>query len=354
METETNTPPEFNSFPDFMAVLDDQDLIVSFVTQSSCLVIFAIIVEMIFPIHRRLRLESLSETFDFLGKKVNKAENKHHETSLAGMLLPVLIVLLFFMLALIFEVIAGAVDVISFLALIVLLNYHDIHHQAGLLTKLLEGEDKKRARNLLSMLCLRDSQNLSVMGMCKAGCENITSKMQENFAVICWFYAAGFKGALVMKLVCVLARTYNMKLEQNRVFGLSSFRIRELMIFIPSVLYAVSVCLFNLALSVRTVMTGIVRGAKSYHSAAGGMVLGAVGIVTDIQLGGPRYYGERFVRYDGLGGNRNPEPRDLMLVLRRQRWATMAFVLCCLCAETYGFTHPPVAPEIPEAIEQAI
>lgn len=318
-----------------LRLIGDEQRILNFISQSSSIVLCAILIEMIFPIPRMFRLDSLTQTFGYLGLKVNKPDNQPHEARMAGYLMPLLILLVFFALALVLQIMADADCIISAVAMVVLLNYHTVHHETRLLRKLLLASDKKRARGYISRICLREGHNLSEMGMCKAGCENIASRMQENFAVICWFMAGGFKGALLMKLICVIARAYNRKLRANAQFGRGSSELREVLIYIPSLLYALCLALFNFALSFTTIIDGLHRGARDYPCRSTGMVFGTIGRMTGIRLGGPRYYGEDFVRFADIGGTRNPQVSDLRLILRRCRFATLCFMLCCLVLQTF-------------------
>lgn len=318
-----------------VALLGDEQRLLDFISQSSTIVLCAILIEMIFPLPRMFRLDSLTQTFEYLGLKVNKPDNQPHEARMAGYLMPLLILLVFFALALVLQIMAAADTVISAVAMVVLLNHHAIHHETRLLRKLLLAEDKKRARGYISRICLREGHNLSEMGMCKAGCENIASRMQENFAVICWFLIGGFKGALLMKLICVIARAYNRKLRANEQFGRGSSELRELLIYIPSLLYALCLALFNFSLSFSTVIDGLHRGARDYPCRSTGMVFGTLGRMLGIRLGGPRYYGNDFVRFADVGGIRNPQVSDLRLILRRCRFATLCFMLCCLTVQTF-------------------
>lgn len=310
-------------------LLANQSLIIDFLSQSYCIVLFAFLFEMFIPIPQALRISKFNETFLYLGKKVNKPSNSAQEKTFAGIILPLMIITIFLFISLLFGFIANFDSVISFIMLVLVLENRLAIKDASKLYKLLHKNQKEDARVYLQKIVLRDCDNLSYMGLCKAACENIILRMFINFAIICWFVALGFTAAIIMRLCCELCRTYNKKLSEYSDFGIGIYRITQAMLAIPAYIFS----MFFL-LSVKTSFITSTRVSTNYYAHISGLILGLIGSNLNIQLGGPRYYKGEFVRYDDIGGMQNPKAISILQAMRKMRFTTLTLILILISLQS--------------------
>ena len=322
-----NINSDFNDIKSLL--LANQSLIIDFLSQSYCIVLFAFLFEMFIPIPKALRISAFNETFLYLGKKVNKPTNKKKKKTFAGIILPLMIIIVFLFISLLFGFIADFDIVISFMLLILVLETRPAIKDATKIYKLLRKNQKEDARTYLQTMVLRDCDNLSTMGICKAACENIILRMFINFAIICWFVVCGFTGAIIMRLCYELCRTYNKKLSEYKDFGIGIYRITQAMLAIPAYIFS----MFFL-LSVKTSFITSKRVSTSYYAYISGIVLGLVGSNLNIQLGGPRYYKGEFVRYDDIGGMQNPRDISILKSMRKMRFTTLMLILILISLQS--------------------
>lgn len=292
--------------------------------ESALILLTALIAEMFLPLPSRFKLSGLEDIFRRLSYKVNRNGIDPTQRSFAGFFLPVLILITLLIPLLTAEAITGFDGFISLIVMILVLEMHFPQKKAEEIYSLLKRDSKDQAKKALSYTVLRDTGRLSAMGIAKAACESIILRsFQGWFAVMIWYFIAGTEGALIMQCITVMNRAFNAKLKENSLFGLTVFRIHQLMLIIP----AAALCLFMM-ISTKPFkhFAGGFAAVQIYQAPVSGFVLGCVGSALDIKLGGPRFYQGELVRYPDLGGSKDPYAQSVLDAMRKIRFCGI-----CLC-----------------------
>lgn len=306
--------------------------VLAFLSQESSIMLLALVVELIVIVPNKFRISAFADTFSYLSKKVNKKSYASHDKIFAGFLLPSLIIIIFYLLIVIFDILADFDSFISFIVLILVLDNHQIANDSIKIFKLLNRNQKDQARLYLQNMVLRDCHNLSTMGICKACCENIAIRSFVNFAILFWFMLASFEGAVIMRLCYELAHIYNMKKEEYRFFGVGSFRIEQTLLFFPALIFI----LFNACnLNYKKFINEALRANKTYPAYNTGLILGTIGLKLDLKFGGPRYYGKELIRYENIGGSQNPTPDSILKLMHKMRFYTIILCIIFLISQNF-------------------
>ncbi len=273
--------------------------------------------EMLLPFSAMVNLSSLVPTFQALAKKVNNSSHSLSQRYFSGFMLPFLILVIFLLLLGVLELVSGFDLVVSLVLLVFLLRFYSTQNLILKIKELIDRQEIQKARRILSDSLLRDTEKLSAMGLCKAGCEHTVLKLFSSwFAVMVWFLILGDAGALIMALSCVFCEAFNMKDPEYGSFGTFSSRLQQSLLIVPALVFTI------LTLATRHPVNAVKEGlnaSKTYPVKVSGYILGLMGFTLNISLGGPRYYMGYLYRYQKVGSLRDPEALDLIKVLRRMR-----------------------------------
>lgn len=89
--------------------------VLAFLSQESSIMLLALVVELIVIVPNKFRISAFADTFSYLSKKVNKKSYASHDKIFAGFLLPSLIIIIFYLLIVIFDILADFDSFISFI-----------------------------------------------------------------------------------------------------------------------------------------------------------------------------------------------------------------------------------------------
>ena len=251
----------------------------------------AVVLQMLIPIPKSLKLEGLAPIFTGLARKVNRPGISTSQRAFAGFILPTLILFV--------------------------LDLKFVQDRSVVVYRALHEGFKDKAKDLLSDIVLRETQPLSEMGIAKACSESAILRIFSGwFAVMVWYFIAGIEGATLMQTVNIMSRSFNYKLQGNYRFGKPIFIVHQTLLFIPAI-----VLMFVLVFSknpIRHVVCGF-DGFSRYPAPVSGMVLGAVGGALNLTLGGPRYYQGEILRLPKVGGELNPDRQSILYSMRKIR-----------------------------------
>lgn len=172
------------------------------------------------------------------------------------------------------------------------------------LTKSVEDNKKALARELLSKICLRDTQSLSMMGICKAAIEGLVQRPMIHCFNIAFYYAIfGIHIALTVALINALASNWNPKKRQFRHFGrVPSQLAQRLNAPIQYIIALLCGLLFGMRyIKIRT----------KWHNKAIGAILATTAQTLNRQLGGAVMYDGIKIRRPTLGTDHVPQAEDI-------------------------------------------
>jgi adenosylcobinamide-phosphate synthase len=186
------------------------------------------------------------------------------------------------------------------LMLLVALRFQNIIHQTNKITAYLQSDKKILARQTVSSLCLRETVNMSPLGLIKANVESLLLRYSYGFcSVLFWYVVLGGAGAVIYRILYEISLAWNNKLNRFQHFGKPVRYIVNILNWIPVKLAGLSFMLtVNITQGVSAILNPL--SYKSDHL----YVLNVCGSSLGIELGGPAYYDQQKVRTTKCGGSR--------------------------------------------------
>ena len=298
------------------------------VSEPSLVLALAVLIEMLIPLPKKLKLSGLSSVFAGLARKVNRTGFSNHQRAFAGVMLPTLIVSVLLFLVLTLDLIAGFDLLVALVVLVLVLELRFAQEGSVQVERALREGFKDKAKDLLAPLVLRETAMLSELGIAKACAESAILRIFSGwFAVMVWFLIAGLEGAVVMQTITIFAREYNYTLRGNALFGKYIFRVQQIMLALPALILVP--CLLVSKKPLQALHSGK-EGFKVYPAAVSGFVLGAIGGALDLSLGGPRYYQGNLVRLPKVGGSNNASRESILYAMRKIRMCGLILLVCAI------------------------
>lgn len=277
------------------------------------IVVFALIVERVLPWPEKyhpLTLFRLIATN--LALKVNPSKPRSAaqrrisgSLSIIVLLLPMLAIFVFY------SFIAQFPLLIDALLLLVALQFQPVLRQFKWTQKSIKQQKKSLARQHLSQIVLRETHNLSLIGMGKAAIESLVMRfLYQQFALIIFFLMFGGLATLTARLLFEMHQCWNTKLLKNRDFGLPIKMLCNLVYFLPSLFYGF---FFSMAY-------GFIGAFKALKNRPQTLlprdylklvIAGSMGL----QLGGPAIYQNQKIRMPKVGATREVRFDDMSRAL---------------------------------------
>ena len=192
--------------------------------------------------------------------------------------------------------------------------------------------DIKAARNAVSMIVGRNSNNLDTNDIARAALESLAENTSDGVtAPLFWGLLLGFPGVLIYKFVNTADSMIGYKSERYRDFGWASARFDDFVNYIParltSLLYAM------ISHKTHEVLQITLRDASQHRSPNAGWPETSVAASIGVKLSGPRIYdgvktNDPWLNRDG----RNPTGDDLFSGLKlfdRFLWSLTFLLFLC-------------------------
>ncbi|WP_318454465.1 cobalamin biosynthesis family protein [Photobacterium leiognathi] len=165
-------------------------------------------------------------------------------------------------------------------------------------------EHKGRCRELLADHVNRNTENLSLLGLGKAGAETLLLGYGRNvIGVLFWYAIGGGIAAIMYRLAIGLARTWSPSREQYRFFGLPAIRIALILDIVPLRLFAL---LITLGQNAKLAFKGLMQQGENWQLPGPGWLLVATGHKLSLSLGGPAMYNQIKMERPRIGGKIAP------------------------------------------------
>ena len=179
-------------------------------------------------------------------------------------------------------------------------------HAQDVLTPLM-GRQYEQARQALSKIVSRDTQDMDEEAICRATTESVLENGNDAvFATIFWFVIAGAPGVIVFRLSNTLDAMWGYKTDRYNNFGYFIAKFDDILNYIPARLTALTYAMmgnWNAAIRCWSAQGSL------WESKNAGSVMAAGAGALDVQLGGAdQYHGELKNRPDlGCGQPAKPE-----------------------------------------------
>lgn len=202
-------------------------------------------------------------------------------------------------------------------------------HARSIAAPLLVG-DLPMARQQLSRIVSRDTEQLDEQAITKAGIESVLENGSDAvIAPLFWFVVGGAPAALAYRLANTLDAMWGYRNEQYQHFGFAAARLDDVLNWIPA-----RCCALAYALCGRTHSAVHCWRTQAYacDSPNAGPVMAAGAGALGIKIGGSATYAGQLHWRPVLGVGKDAGPADIERALKLLLRATMlCLVLLCLC-----------------------
>jgi adenosylcobinamide-phosphate synthase len=207
----------------------------------------------------------------------------------------------------------------------------DAHVRA--VAEALEQKGIEAARQAVSMIVGRDTQNLDAAGVSRAAVESLAENFSDGVvAPLFWLLVAGLPGIFSYKAINTADSMIGHKSERYLAFGWASARVDDL-VNLPASRLAAFWLLLAAAmisgLSPRGAADAVWRDATKHRSPNAGWPEAAMAGALGIRLAGPRAYDGTMRDFHWMGdGRETVSARDIRLALRQYRVACAIQLAC--------------------------
>ncbi|MDP2755414.1 MAG: adenosylcobinamide-phosphate synthase CbiB [Nitrospirota bacterium] len=191
----------------------------------------------------------------------------------------------------------------------------DLFLHAKKVLKGLEAKDIIEARNKLSCIVGRDTQNLSEDGVVKAAVESIAENTNDGIvAPLFYLILGGPVLAVAYKAINTLDSMVGYKNEKYRDFGWFSARLDDVANYIPARIsgFLISISSFILGKGFKDSFKTMLIDGKNHPSPNSGISEAAMAGALGIRLGGGAFYQGKFVEKQYIGEDRRKVDASLI------------------------------------------
>ena len=169
--------------------------------------------------------------------------------------------------------------------------------------------DLDEARQKVSLIVSRDTQNLDAEGVTRATIESVLENGNDAiFAAIFWYLLAGIPGLVLYRLTNTLDALWGYRNERFQQFGWAAARLDDALNLIPARLTALSyACVGNFA----TAVDCWYKQASSWYSPNAGPVMAAGAGALQVTLGDSAHYHGQIKNRPILGTGKPPTTNDI-------------------------------------------
>lgn len=279
-----------------------------------------------------------------LSDKVNKESNSHYQQRIAG---AISVSINFFTITVILWLFADFIEVTWLwhgLLLFFAIDGFHFQKKGKEIAQAIVANNNYLAKQLLSPLMLRESQNLSSMGLTKAFMEVHILTLCQQLLVTCFYFLCfGPLAAFAYRLLLEMHYSWNTKQSHFAYFGQPVNFIVNVLQWLP--IRIITLVLFITSLNSRSLLYWrLIK--KDIFTLNNHILVHYFALLSEVKLGGVAMYKNRYGSNEKLrrmGFNqqaRNPEPTDIIHL--NQRIILLNIWLCALLIS--GITITLVLP----------
>ncbi|UTV27326.1 cobalamin biosynthesis family protein [Photobacterium atrarenae] len=264
-----------------------------------------------------------------IAERVNHPDESRQQQLLAGSLAWLLMWLTVLVLLVAVDQLVWIESIYQLILLWLALDWRNTAQFSKRFIRAYSREDKAYCRQLLESPLNRETRNLSLLGLGKAGAETQLMAYGRLVAgVLFWFALTGGIGALMYRLAVSLARTWSPSRAEYHTFGLPAVRILAVLDIIPLRLFALLICVGH---NGKNALLGIRQQGENWLLPGPGWLLAATGHKLSLSLGGPAIYNSRKMERPRLGGPIAPAALHLSQINLMMNRRLMAWVIIQSC-----------------------
>ena len=263
-----------------------------------------------------------------LAEKVNKPENSDNQKHIAGFVAVVITFAPLWVIAWLFESLVAVPQLWQGLLLYLALGSGNIFKVSHDIAVALTANDNYKAKQLLAPVTLRDTSQLSTLGLSKATIEmQIITHLQQYLVVCVLFLAFNPLIAFGYRLLLEMHYSWNIKRQQYVCFGAFADRLVKMVQWLPNRAFI----LLAMILTVGQNFLLIWRLTMAYFfKSSNDCILAFFAPTHNIRLGGVAMYDNDKLRRNSFNDNgRQPEPKDIIHT-QRFVWRIYALIIIIL------------------------
>ncbi len=285
----------------------------------------ALLFHFILPIPRSAHPMTL---WRMMAQQLANKVNRHHsysQSKLSGSLAILIMVLPCLVLLIAIKPLVWQAPLYELALLLLALDWHSNEILTRHLVKGMSNEDKALCRQKLKPYINRDTSNLSLLGIGKAGAETIIMGYGRNvICVLFWYALTGGIGAFIYRLIVELARTWSPSRKQYAPFGKPVVQLLAVLDVIPMRLFALFVATGK---DLSRVINGMKQQVKSWPLPGPAWLLCCVGHKLQLSLGGPALYQGVRTERAKIGGRIAPSALHLTQIQTLLVWRIFAWIV---------------------------
>ncbi|WDE12451.1 cobalamin biosynthesis protein CobD/CbiB [Thalassomonas haliotis] len=246
-----------------------------------------------------------------LADKVNKSSNSENQQNIAGLVAIIVTLVPLLVILWLFEAFIEVPWLWQGLLLYLALGSLSQGETSLSLAKALSAQQKYLARETLTPWLLRDTQELSPMGLSKASIEaQLLHHCALLFTVSFYFLIGGGLAAIGYRLLLEMHFSWNIKRQRFRHFGRQANQLVKILQWLPARLLVLLLLIFCSGKN-PVLFTRLLRG--HFFRLSNDILIYCFALVLGIKLGGVASYDQQKLRrpaFNDLG--RQPEPADII------------------------------------------
>lgn len=278
----------------------------------------------------------------FENKVFNKTRTKIELKYFYGVLLTISTVGLTFILTVLILQIAKSINIYLFYILNIIILWTTIApkclaQEGYKVYKPLKDDNIELARNRISFLVSRDTENLSKSQICRATVETILENISDGvIAPLFYSFIGGAPLAMAYKAVNTLDSMVGYRNDKYENLGFFSAKLDDCLNFIPSRLSGILIIIsaFCLKYDYRNALKIFIRDRKKHESPNSAHPESAGAGALDIQLGGATSYFGEIHNKPYIGDNiKQIMPNDILKSIKLLYISTIILILIGICIQ---------------------
>lgn len=251
-----------------------------------------------------------------LANKVNKDHHSENHRKIAGAIATLITFTPIIIILWLFEDFVEVPWLWSALLLYFAFGSFNLNALARQECKQLIAQDKYQAKQVLSAHLLRDTEQLSPLGLAKATIETLLLKhLQQQFVVGCYFLLFGPLAAFSYRLLLEMHYCWNTKVRRFRAFGLFVDKLTTFLQWLPYRLWLILLILTNLHQPI-VLYWRLVK--QHFFRLNSNLLIGYFAYILTVQLGGVAMYErEKLRRVSFNQQGRQPEVKHIFQAIKQ-------------------------------------
>ncbi|MGB1263670.1 MAG: cobalamin biosynthesis protein CobD/CbiB [Cognaticolwellia sp.] len=272
-----------------------------------------------------------------LADKVNKPSNSPRQQNISGLIAIIVTLTPLLVILWLFEAFIAVHWLWQALLLYIALGSFDLGRASKAVARELVANNNYQAKQKLAPLLLRDTEQLSALGISKACIEMQILRSSQLLVCVGFYYLIfGPLAALAFRLLLEMHYAWNIKLQRFSHFGAAVNHIVKLLQWLPSRLFALLLLLGTVGQNT-LLYWRLIRG--KFFQIDNNILLHVLALGLEIRLSGVAMYNGNKVRKASFNDSaRQPQATDIIHARKRINYALYLCILLIMMLAIISYT----------------